>query len=194
MLVSAGTSSSSATPPAKKAYRQGGQKSCGVVVVFDLQRIPEQDLLNEELLERLRDGNGELADKQRAGSRHLRSVQGGDVAPPHRASSETITSYTPIARTLLMLDEPEGARMRLEFDGCFMMAKEGITFKKSSSLCKLEAHHELELGHDYGTASCAKLFTHYIAHAQRDQFTNQLFPHPLIDLMYELDGSPLSDF
>ena len=47
-------------------HRQGGQKSRGVAVVFGLSGLPGQDLLNEELLERLGDGNGEPADEQRA--------------------------------------------------------------------------------------------------------------------------------
>ena len=54
--------------------------------MFGLQKLPGQDLLNEELLERLGDGNVEPADEQHARSCCLRSAQGSDVTPPHCAS------------------------------------------------------------------------------------------------------------
>ena len=53
-----------------------------------------------------------------------------------KASSEPVTSYAPIARALLVLDEPEGARMRRKFDVCYLMAKKGIAFEKFPSLCE----------------------------------------------------------
>ena len=62
-------------------YRQGGQKSRSFVVVFGLQRLPGQDLLNEELLERLGDGNGEPADEQCARSRRLQGRLGRPWTP-----------------------------------------------------------------------------------------------------------------
>ena len=60
-------------------------------------------------------------DQHKAAMSHLRTAQA-------KASSEPVTSYAPIARALLMLDEPERARMRRKFDVCYLMAKEGITF------------------------------------------------------------------
>ena len=98
-------------------------------------------------------------DQHKAAMSHLRTAQA-------KASSEPVTSYAPIARALLMLDEPERARMRRKFDVCFLMANEGIAFEKFPSLCELEARHEVDLGHAYRTAPYAKLFTHYIAQAQ----------------------------
>ena len=60
-------------------------------------------------------------DQHKAAMSHLRTAQA-------KASSEPVTSYAPIARALLMLDEPERARMRRKFDVCYLMAKEGIAF------------------------------------------------------------------
>ena len=54
------------------------------------------------------------------------------------------------------------------------MAKEGIAFEKFPSLCELEAHHEVDLGHAYRTALSAKSFTHYIVQAQCEQFFQSL--------------------
>ena len=98
---------------------------------------------------------------------HFRTVQA-------KESSEPVTSYALIARALLMLDEPERERMRRKFDVCYLMAKEGIAFEKFASLCELEAHHEVDLGHAYRTALSAKSFTHYIVQAQREQFFQSL--------------------
>ena len=62
-----------------------------------------------------------------------------------------------------MFDDPERTRMRRKFDVCYLMAKECIAFEKYASLCELEAHHKVDLGHTYRTALSARLFTHYIA-------------------------------
>ena len=101
--------------------------------------------------------------QHKAAMSHLHTAQA-------KASSEPVTSYAPIVRALLMLDKPERARMRCKFDVCYLMAKEGIAFEKFLSLCKLEARHEVDLGHAYRTAPSAKSFTHYITQAQCEQF------------------------
>ena len=98
---------------------------------------------------------------------HLRVAQA-------RASKKPVTSYSPIARSLLMLDESERGRMRRKFDLCYLMAKEGITFEKYVALCELEAHHDIDPGHTYKTAPSAKLFAHYIAESQCQQFLRAL--------------------
>ena len=94
---------------------------------------------------------------------HLRSAQA-------RANKEPGTSYAPIARSLLMLEESERGRMRRKFDLCYLMAKEGIAFEKYTALYELEARHEVDLGPAYKTAPSAKLFTHYMAESQHQQF------------------------
>ena len=64
-----------------------------------------------------------------------------------KARKELVTSYAPIACTLLMLDESKKGRMRCKFDLCCLMAKEGIVFqevcKKYVTLYVVEAHHDV---------------------------------------------------
>ncbi len=119
-------------------------------------------------------------DQHKAAMSHLHAAQG-------RASNEPVTSYPPIARALLMLDEPERARMRRKFDVCYLMAKEGIAFEKYTSLCELEARYEVDLGHAYRNAPSAKSFTHYIAQAQRQQFLQSLSETKFYSFL--MDGS-----
>ena len=111
---------------------------------------------------------------------HLRAAQA-------RARNEPVTSYAPIARSLLMLDECKRGRMRRKFDLCYLMAKEGIAFEKYAALYELEARHDVDLGHAYKTAPSAKLFTHYIAESQRQQFLQALFEMKFYSLL--MDGS-----
>jgi len=47
-----------------------------------------------------------------------------------RARQESVTSYGPIAYSLLILDESERERMQRKFNLCYLMAKEGIAFEK----------------------------------------------------------------
>ena len=96
------------------------------------------------------------SDQHKAAMTHSRTAQA-------KANNEPITSYAPIARCLLTLEESEHLRMRNKCDLCYFMAKEGIAFEKFMALCELEARHNVDLGHAYRTAPSAKLFTHYIA-------------------------------
>lgn len=104
-----------------------------------------------------------------------------------KARNEPITSYTPIARALLMLDEAEKGRMRRKFDLCYLMAKEGLAFEKYVPLYELESRHGIELGHAYKNAPSAKLFTHYIAEAQRQQLMQALSKTKFYSFL--MDGS-----
>ena len=91
-----------------------------------------------------------------------------------------------------MLDEPLRTRIRRKFDVCYLMVKEGIAFKKYASLCELEAHHEVDLGHAYRTASTARLFTYYTAQVQPQQYLQSLseikFYSFLVDLLSQKMG------
>ena len=78
-----------------------------------------------------------------------------------KASNEPIISNAVIALSLLMLDEVERERMRRKFGLCYLMAKEGITFKKYLALYELEACRGFGFGPMYKTALSTKLFTHY---------------------------------
>ena len=43
-----------------------------------------------------------------------------------RASNQPLTSYSPIARSLLVMDEVVQGRMKKKFDICYVMAKESL--------------------------------------------------------------------
>ena len=120
------------------------------------------------------------SNQHKASMSHLRTVQA-------RANKEPVTSYAPIARSLLMLGESERGRMRRKFDLCYMMAKEGIAFEKYVPLYELEARHDVDLGPAYKTAPSAKLFTHYIAECQRQQFFQSLSETKFCSFL--MDGS-----
>ena len=112
--------------------------------------------------------------------RRLRTAQA-------KARNEPVVQYAPIARSLSMLSEVDQTRMRRKFDVCFVMAKEGIAFEKFLPLCELESRHDVELGHAYKTAPSAKVFTHYIAQAQRQQFLKVLCENNFYSFL--MDGS-----
>lgn len=77
--------------------------------------------------------------------------------------------------------------MRNKFDLCYWMAKEWIAFKKYSVSCKLESRHEVDFGHTYKAAPSAKLFTHYIAEGQRQEFLQVLSQSKFYSFL--IDGS-----
>ena len=123
---------------------------------------------------------------------HVASEQHKAAMAHHRtarakANNEPVTSYAPIARCLLSLEESERSRMRNKFDMCYWMAKEGIAFEKYPSLCELETKHEVDVGHAYKTAPSAITFTHYIAEHQRQQFLQFLSQNKFYSFL--MDGS-----
>ena len=120
-------------------------------------------------------------DQHKAAMSYLRAAQA-------KASNQPITSYSPIARALTMLDESERKRMRQKFDVCYMMAKEGIAFEKFPALYDLEVRHNVDLGCAYRSAPSAKLFTHYIAEAQRQRFMEVLSTDAMF-CSFMMDGS-----
>lgn len=91
-----------------------------------------------------------------------------------KASNQPIKTYSPIARSLLTMDETTQKRMERKFDICYVMAKESMAFKKYPSLYSLELRHGVNLGQAYKTKDSAKYFTHYIAESQRQNFISFL--------------------
>ena len=51
-----------------------------------------------------------------------------------RVSNQSLTSYSPIARSLLVMDEAVQGRMKKKFDICYVMAKESLGFRKYPAL------------------------------------------------------------
>ena len=90
-----------------------------------------------------------------------------------KASNLLVTSYSPIARRLITVDESVRSRMTKKF--CYVMAKEGMAFKKFPTLHALEERHDVDLGFSYKNAPSAKTFTHYIAESQRQSFPASFF-------------------
>ena len=99
----------------------------------------------------------------------------------------SITSYSPIARSLLRMDQALKERMRKKFDICSVMTKENMAFRKYSALHELETRHDVELGSAYKTKYSAKNFTHYIAEAQCHNFMEALSMAPFCSFL--MDGS-----
>lgn len=89
-----------------------------------------------------------------------------------RASSESITSYSSIARCLLRMDETVKDQLRKKFDICYVMAKEKVAFRKYPALYALETRHGVNLGEAYKTKDSAKNFTHFIADTHSQMLTS----------------------
>ena len=90
-----------------------------------------------------------------------------------KAAKQPVSTYAPIARSLLNLEASVKAKMKRKFDICYLMAKEGMAFEKFPALHELLSRHGVSIGSTYATPQSAKLFTHYIALAQREAFINQ---------------------
>ncbi len=73
-----------------------------------------------------------------------------------KASNLPITSYSPIARSLLVMDEAVQGHMKRKFDNCYIMTKESVAFRKYTSFHELEEHHGVELGFAYKTQGFSK--------------------------------------
>jgi len=54
-----------------------------------------------------------------------------------KAAEQPIATYAPIARSFLRMQESVRAKMKLKFDICYLMAKEGMAFEKFPSLHQL---------------------------------------------------------
>ena len=95
-------------------------------------------------------------DQHRAAMIRMRAVAA-------KATNQSITTYSPIACALLTMDRTVKERMIKKFDICFVMAKEGLAFRKYPSLHELEVRHGVDIGLSYKTKNSAAEFTHYIA-------------------------------
>ena len=103
-----------------------------------------------------------------------------------RASQVPLTSYSPIARGPLAMEESVEARIKRKFDICYVMAKESLAFQKYPALHQLEERHGVDLGCAYKTKDSAKALTHYIAESQHRSFIHN-FPSGFYSFL--MDGS-----
>ena len=104
-----------------------------------------------------------------------------------KATNQSITTYSPIACALLTMDRTVKERIIKKFDTCFVMAKEGLAFRKYPSLHELEARHGADLGFSYKTKNSAEAFTHYVARSQRQLFVQSVSAVSFYSIL--MDGS-----
>ena len=66
-----------------------------------------------------------------------------------KASNQPLQSYAPVVKALLTLDEGEKLKVMRKFDISYMLAREGIAFKKYTQIQALEMRHGVQLGSSY---------------------------------------------
>ena len=93
-----------------------------------------------------------------------------------KARNEPITSYSPIARSVLSssMDPAVRERVKKKFDISFVLAKEHMPFMKYPAIHQVEEKHGVDLGATYKNRDAAHNFTHYIAESQRRQLKASL--------------------
>ena len=72
---------------------------------------------------------------------------------------------------------------------CYVLAREGLAFLKYPAFHALAEWQGVELGSSYKTADNAKLFIHFIAESQRQQFLQSLSISSTPFFSFLLDGS-----
>ena len=86
-----------------------------------------------------------------AKSEQHRAAMSRMYAESAKASKLPVTSYSPIARSLLTIDEGTQERLRKKFDICYVVAKQGLSFRKYPSIHALQERHDVNLGFSYKT-------------------------------------------
>ena len=107
------------------------------------------------------------SDQHKAAMMRLR----GDQA---KGRNDPVSSYSPIARSLLTMDDAVKERMKKKFDISYVLAKESMPFTKFPAFHELEQRHGVDLGQAYQIRESARTFVHYIAESQRQQFYHSL--------------------
>ena len=103
--------------------------------------------------------------------------------------NEPITSYSPIAQSLLStsMDLTVRERVKKKFEISFVLAKEHIPFTKYTAIHELEERHGIDLGATYKNRDSARNFVHYIAESQRQQLLTSLSSCHFYSIL--MDGS-----
>lgn len=106
-----------------------------------------------------------------------------------KSRNESVTSYSPIARSLLSssMDPAVRERVKKKFDIGFLLAKEHIPFLKYPAIHELEERHGVDLGATYKNRDSARNFVHYIAESQRQQLRVSLASRHFYSVL--MDGS-----
>ena len=90
------------------------------------------------------------SDQHKAAMIHVRKV-----------SNQPLKTYSPIARSLLTINETTQKRMEKKFDITYMLMKENMAFTKYPAIYELEVRHGVNLGHAYNKGFCKKLHPLY---------------------------------
>ena len=85
------------------------------------------------------------------------------------------------------MDKEIQERINKKVDICYLMGKECIPFAKYTALHKLEERHGVDLGQMYKTKDSVKMFSHFIAEAQRHDFLQSLSSSKFYSFL--MDGS-----
>ena len=117
---------------------------------------------------------------------HITSMQRFD-SDREKARGSPLEDYAPIVRSLVVLDEGEKAKLKSKFEICYVLARESLAFVKYPTFHALSEHHGVHLGHSYKTTDSAKVFTHFIAEAQRKLFLHGLARVKFVSFL--MDGS-----
>ena len=82
-----------------------------------------------------------------------------------------------------------------KFDVCYVLAKEGLSFKKYSKILELESRHEVNIGVAYRNDVSARTFVHYIAKSQRQYFLQSFSEKHFFSVLLDgtTDSSNLED-
>jgi len=97
-----------------------------------------------------------------------------------KAMNKPLTSYAPVAKSLLVMDKALEKKMGKKFDICFALAKENLAFRKYPAIHELEIRHGVELGQSYVTKDSARSFTNFIAETQRKAFFSVFVYSPFL--------------
>lgn len=84
---------------------------------------------------------------------------------PYAATPDLSLPTHPLAASLMVMNDAVKTKMK-KFDICYLLATEGIAFKKYPAFFELEARHGVNLGFAYKTKNSAKTFVTYIASTQ----------------------------
>ena len=101
-----------------------------------------------------------------------------------KARNEPIESYTPIASSMLRMEDSEKEKMKQKLEICYVLAREGIAFLKYTAFHSLAERQGVNIGSSY---KGAETFTHFIAESQRQSFLQSMSTTKFFSFL--MDGS-----
>ncbi len=96
------------------------------------------------------------------------------------AAHQFQTSDSPLARRVLKIDQTTRERLCKKFDVCYVLAKEGLSFKKYSKNLELESRHEVDIGVAYRSDVSARTFCLLHSLKSKAKFLTKFFRKTLL--------------